>query len=53
MHFMTANRGIAINLVSADHPRKVLYAVLMSATSNCKPSVQKFYVVPKVMRRVI
>jgi hypothetical protein len=34
--------GIAMNMVSADRPKKALYAVSKLATSNCIISVQKF-----------
>jgi hypothetical protein len=38
-----------MNLVSADRPKKELYAFLKSATSNCLVLVQKVSLVPKVM----
>jgi hypothetical protein len=42
-----------MNLESAGRPKKALYAVSKSVTSNCMVSVQKFSRVPKVMGRTI
>jgi hypothetical protein len=42
-----------MNLVSADRPKKALYAVSKWATLNYMVSVQKSTRVPKVMEREI
>jgi hypothetical protein len=42
-----------MNLVSAGYPKKALYAVSKSATSNCIFLVRKFSRVQKVMGREI
>jgi hypothetical protein len=36
-----------MNLVSAGHPKKVVYAISKSATLNCMVSVWKFFRVPR------